>query len=343
LKELYIYPSDGYYNLNKKIGDLIEASGGLKIKSGDKVLLKPNLIAGKPIAITHPLFVRAVAEIIEDYGGKVEIADSPGSGEDIDSFISAGYGGFSYPFYKFDDFGVININGFPITEKINEYDFIINLPKLKTHLLTVLTLGVKNLFGFIPGRPKKNYHIEYPDGYSFSEMLFSLYRSVKTDVTILDGIVGMEGDGPTNGTKVKIGIIALARDPMVIDYGISEIFKIENFPLRNIYEEHFGKMDIDIIGDIPDIPEIKLPSSRISRMPRIGKIRRLLIHKKPIPIRKNCTLCRSCEVNCPTKAISIEYGNIYINYKRCIECYTCLEVCAFNALKVKKFIGFRVR
>lgn len=293
MKKLFIAQSEDYKNLKRKIATLIDKAGGLEISRGDRVLLKPNLITDKHIAITHPSFTGAVGEVFMDFGCKVEIADSPGSSGDINTFKDIGY----------------------------------------------RELGVKNLFGFIPGKYKKMYHVIYPDSYSFSKMLFSLYRTVKTDITILDGIVGMEGEGPTNGTEIHTGIIALSNDPMVMDYGISVILNIKEFPLREIYDEHFGNMEIEIIGDTPKIPSIKLPPSSVSKLPKLGKLTKLLFHKIPQPIRENCTICYSCEESCPIKAIDIEHDNVYINYHRCIECYTCLEVCPSNALEIKEYVG----
>lgn len=339
MKKLFIAQSEDYKNLKRKIATLIDKAGGLEISRGDRVLLKPNLITNKHIAITHPSFTGAVGEIFMDFGCKVEIADSPGSSGDINTFKDIGYRELGFPFYLFDEYGTRRINGFPITDRIEHYDYIINLPKLKTHLLTILSIGVKNLFGFIPGKYKKMYHVIYPDSYSFSKMLFSLYRTVKTDITILDGIVGMEGEGPTNGTEIHTGIIALSNDPMVMDYGISVILNIKEFPLREIYDEHFGNMEIEIIGDNPKIPSIKLPSSSVSKLPKLGKLTKLLFHKIPRPIRENCTICYSCEESCPIKAIDIEHDNVYINYHRCIECYTCLEVCPADALEIKEYVG----
>lgn len=341
VNEIYIKECRDYENIKKKMGELFEEYGELNISPGDRVLLKPNLITDKFSAITHPEFTRAVGEIISDYGGKVEIADSTGSGKESEDFRESGYTELGFTFYLFDEFGVKEKHGFPLTEKLDDYDFIVNLPKIKTHLLTTLTLGVKNLFGLIPGRRKKRYHVIYPDGYSFSRMLFSLYRSVKTDLTVMDGIAGMEGEGPTGGEEVPIGLIALSEDPMVMDYGLSEVLSVENFPLRQIYKEIFGEMDYKITGKINEFPEIELPSSVVGKIGGFGRLRRILRHRVPRPVRENCTLCGNCEENCPVKAIEIEHGNVYVNYSLCIECFTCLEVCNYNALEVKERIGFQ--
>ncbi len=326
-----------YSGLKNIIGDTIERNILLRLKNGDRVLLKPNLLTDKPLAISKHEMIKAVAEVFIEMGAHVDIADSPGNADSIDGIIKvAGLDSIPAGYYFFDDENEKKyINGFPLAKRIEDYDVIVNLPRLKTHILTVMTMGVKNLYGFIPGRPKKSYHVSHPDPYSFSSMLLSLYRSVKTHLTILDGIIGMQGNGPNNGDPIETGFIAISRDPLALDIAVADYLNVKNFPLRDLSIEQ-GFRYPEIIGELPPPPAIDIPSGPLLRLPHIGRLRRVVFPRKPRYNRNNCTGCRACVLNCPTGAISMVYGNIIINYSRCIECYTCIEVCNFDALEVYK-------
>ena len=98
-----------------------------------------------------------------------------------------------------------------------EVDVVINLPKLKTHNLTVLTMGVKNLFGLVPGSLKIGYHSKLVDRELFCEGLLDLMLFVRPALTVMDAIVGMEGEGPTGGTRVRSGRSSRRGNPLAID------------------------------------------------------------------------------------------------------------------------------
>lgn len=323
-----------YENIKNVIGDLIEKNSLLKIKNGDRVLLKPNLLTNKINVVTDYRMVKSIAEYIRDHGGLPEIADSPGDIEGKPNFWSdIYYDNIKFKKFFFDEKGFVVKKGFYLTRTLEEYDYIINIPKLKTHILTVLTLGVKNLYGFIVGKKKRFQHILNPDPISFSEMLFSLYKTVRTDLTILDGIICMEGSGPSNGNIVNKNIVAISKDPLELDIAIAQIFNVNTFPLLNLAEKNKMKTP-PIINYAEGDFKIKIPKNFLIKIPRLNKVRKIVFPKKPRFIRKNCVLCGSCERVCPFSAIRIYFGNVYINYKRCQECYTCIEMCKYNALKI---------
>ncbi len=327
---------NNYEDIKKTIGDLIEKNNLLNVKNGDRVLLKPNLLTNKFNVVTDYRLVNGVAEYIRDCSGIPEIADSPGDIEGKPNFWSdILYDKIRFKKFFFDESDFFIKNGFYLTKFINDYDYIINLPKFKTHILTVLTIGVKNLYGFIIGKKKRIYHILNPDPFSFSEMLFSLQKTVKTDLTILDGIIAMEGSGPSNGDIVNKNIIGVSNDPFELDIAIAKIFDVKKFPLYQIAKRNNIKEPI-IINEIEGNLTIKTPKNILIHLPRFNRIRKIVYPKKPRFFRTKCVLCGSCERVCPFGAIRINFGNVYINYKKCQECYTCIEMCRFNALKVQE-------
>ncbi len=254
-------------NAVKKIFDYF---GGVEkfISPGEKVLLKVNLVSGHEIerrVTTDPSIVRAVAKLILEHGAKPFIADSTG----VDNFkTSAEKAGFmkiseelnieckeltnpvDLPIKNSDTaFHKIQVSKFVI-----EADKIINLPKLKTHGQMYLTMGVKNMFGCIPGRLKAGWH--YNVGLNrekFASLLLDIYQNINPCFTILDGVIGMQGDGPTSGEPYEFGIIAGTQDALSMDFHLCKMLgaKFEDYPLwlaakkRNMPECELNYDDVE--------------------------------------------------------------------------------------------------
>ncbi len=181
---------------------------------GCRVLLKPNLLAGKPshkAVNTHPQFVRVLAELFLEKGCDVHIGDSPGYESTERALKSSGIlsavRDLPLKIAPFDkkvikkSRGISPYREFLFGEDPASFDLIVNLPKLKTHAMMGLTLGVKNMFGFVPRFEKAKWHLRAGRNAAlFAAILIDIYRLVNPTITILDGIVGMEGDGPASGT-----------------------------------------------------------------------------------------------------------------------------------------------
>ncbi len=214
------------------------------IKRGDRVLLKPNLLrsANPPDAVvTHPAFVEAVASMVLDSGASVFLGDSPPLGNLGRVLAKSGY----EPFMK-----KMGIQPVPFTEKISqefssdrlyrridlakevfEFDKVINLPKLKTHSQVLLTLAVKNLFGTVVGSDKASWHLAGREVENFATALVQIYERVRPVVSILDGILAMEGNGPNSGTPRHLGIIAAAEDAVALD---SVVCRLVGYPVEKL-------------------------------------------------------------------------------------------------------------
>ena len=217
--------------------------GGIEnfVKSGDHVLLKPNLLFGKPpekAVTTHPSIVKGMIQIVREAGGVPFIGDSPSIG----SLARAGREGRDQKsgrgkqcvllrslkiqsLLKIDTESSSNI--IEIDRAVLEADVVINLPKWKTHNLMLLTLGVKNLFGCVPGAQKALWHLKAGEEPDFLPKFCSIYTCIiKPSLTVLDGIVGMEGNGPGSGDPIPLGLILASRDPLSLD-------QIGMRPIRN--------------------------------------------------------------------------------------------------------------
>jgi len=215
-----------YQQVLKAVREAIDGLGGICrfIREGQRVLLKPNLLrASVPseAIITHPTVVRAVVELVQEAGAQAVIADSPGP-----PYSEARMRGF---YVKAGLMAVAEETGAELVcswqpvqlsnpsgklmkmidamDLVTQVDAVINLPKLKTHGLTRFTGATKNLFGLVPGLVKMGYHAKLQTAEQFSEMLIDLLQFHSPVLTVMDAVVGMEGDGPSAGNPRGIGCI----------------------------------------------------------------------------------------------------------------------------------------
>ncbi|MFZ5980421.1 MAG: DUF362 domain-containing protein, partial [Candidatus Zixiibacteriota bacterium] len=224
--------------LYKKLEETLALIGGLQtyVKPGMKVLLKPNLLSAKApdrAITTHPEIVAAVARMVRERGAKVIIGDSPAGAKTGIQRVwdNTGLSDIarrdSLELVSFEKAGTTPVNvgdkTYYIAKPVLEADLIINLPKLKTHVLTLLTGAVKNVFGVIPGFRKGMYHKEAPNPRHFSRIIVDIFSAVQPGLNILDGILIMEGDGPASGTARKGNLLMASTDAVALDTVVAEI------------------------------------------------------------------------------------------------------------------------
>lgn len=340
-----------------------------KIPAGAKVLLKPNLVVDKDAAFsvtTNPRFVYAVIRYLKNIGVEdITVADCPGGALLLFSEMETVYRktGYSFlsEFAKLNtDFESKDINSpedsvnkdFNIINAVSEADFIINIPKFKTHNMTCITAGVKNLFGCIPGLQKPAFHAKYPAVNDFSNMLVELAQTVKPDFTIVDAIDIMEGDGPTNGKKRHLGLTFSSCDVFSMDAYIVNLLGIPKDFVATVSasrRKNLVQEDMEIIGDDDFSLEkpILLPSG-FNATSGFGKLtakvkttaEKLIssVFMSYPQMNEKCVLCKKCVVTCPKNALSIENKKIVLNKKVCIGCLCCDEVCPNAAVDIRKKI-----
>jgi uncharacterized protein (DUF362 family) len=118
-------------------------------------------------------------------------------------------------------------NHLRLCKEAMEADVVINLPKLKSHMQLTLTMGVKNLFGCVPGKMKAWWHMEAgKDENRFGEMLVETARAINPDLTILDGIIGHQGNGPSGGEPRQLNVLGASADVFALDCSIVEMLNI---------------------------------------------------------------------------------------------------------------------
>lgn len=226
--------------LQASLETLLEPLGGIKafVKPGNRVLLKPNLLTGaRPTkeCTTRPELVYAVAKMVIDAGGKPFLGDSPAFGSAKGVAIANGYqfilDELNLPVVEFHgkryQAASKDFNHLLLCKEAMEADVVINLPKVKSHVQLVLTMGVKNLFGCVPGKMKAWWHMEAgKDANRFADMLVSTARVINPNLTILDGIIGHEGNGPSGGEPRQLNVLAASDDVFALDRAIVEILNV---------------------------------------------------------------------------------------------------------------------
>src|SRR4030042_7080505 len=338
----------------------IDLIGGIQtfVKEGSRVLLKPNLLYGKSpekAVTTHPSILRGMIQIVREAGGIPFIGDSPSVGSLMKTAEKAGIKAVSdemkCPLVEFDKPVLPRKGGgkifkqLEIDQTVLEADVIINLPKFKTHSLTLLTLGVKNLFGCVPGPRKALWHLKAGDDRKFfAQVLVDIYQVIQPSLTILDGIVGMEGNGPNSGRPIPLELILASGDSLSLDQIVCDLLKIPRKSLltnRVAFEQGMGKDEVEVFGE--GVEDVKIPKFQFPSLSQIdwglpGFLSRALknaLTSKPVISEEICKNCDQCAKICPPNALVRKGKNLFFDYKQCIRCFCCLEVCPEGAILIK--------
>ncbi|KAM3096622.1 DUF362 domain-containing protein [Phormidesmis sp. 146-35] len=227
--------------LRDSIESLLQPLGGISafVKRGDRVLLKPNLLTGaRPTkeCVTRPEVVHCVAQLVKEVGGQPFLGDGPAFGSARGVAIANGYlpliEALNLPIVEFKGKRYATVsqefNHLLLSKEAIEANVVINLPKVKSHMQLTLTMGVKNLFGCVPGKMKAWWHLEAgKDSDRFGAMLVETARAIDPDLTILDGIIGHEGNGPSGGEPRELGLLAASDQVFALDRAVAEILKVD--------------------------------------------------------------------------------------------------------------------
>ena len=345
-------------NIRPALEACLAPLGGMStfVKPGMKVLLKPNLLTaaepGKAVT-THPVLIRAVAEAVRAAGGTVWVGDSPAAeiNEGKSVWETEGLGealsASGARLIKFKGAYLRRVGGveYYISRPVLDADLVINLPKMKTHTLTRYTGAVKNLLGVLPGGRKREIHVRAPGVTEFSRALVDILELVKPQLNIMDGILGMEGNGPgTSGTPHAYKMLAASTDAVALD---SVLAGAMGFPtggivhLQQAEERGLGNHHPDLIhveGDhaILQLGKLDLPKARwFLDMPSwFTDPIRDKIKLQPHLDAAKCTACGTCAESCPADVITIR-NVAEFELSKCIGCMCCVEVCPHAALSPK--------
>lgn len=343
-----------YDILKPQIFDILQTCGLDRINSGDKVLIKPNfLLAAPPQAgvTTHPLVVKAVVEFVLGTGAQVQVSDSPSVGAFRRILRIGGYEealeGLNVKVAPLEDSEKINIGdpfgSIDVARDAVHADYIINLAKLKTHAQMLLTLGVKNAFGCIVGLRKPQWHMRAGvDRGMFAKLLVRLYESLRPDITIVDGILALEGQGPgKGGTPRELGLLIGGVNAHSVDKAICTLLGVHPMSLPTLEQAHILGVfngEVHITGNMKIIDDFDLPQLGPATLgaDALSRLTRRYVIQRPMPNNQKCKLCGECWKICPAKVIQHNDKGIRIDYLNCIRCYCCIEVCPHAAIMAKE-------
>jgi uncharacterized protein (DUF362 family)/NAD-dependent dihydropyrimidine dehydrogenase PreA subunit len=359
------------------------------VRPGMRVLLKPNLLndAGLERATTtHPVVVRAIAELVQEAGGEVWIGDSPAGpiannrrvlraagmvavAEHLDvqmvpfeqmvwKRVQAPNGGAAGSGRSLDYF---------IASPVLEADLVIDLPKLKTHVLTLYTGAVKNLYGVVPGTRKREPHLRAPGVRDFSPVLVDLLEFVRPRLSILDGVIGLEGDGPGVGGDPRVyGLLAASTDAVALDaviaqalgYRPGQVLHLDLAQARGLGVADLAKIRVVGKPSTLEFGRVRLPRTHwyytvpswaTAVVHRLARVRPRLLEDK-------CVGCGRCIEVCPAGAISgysepldsrgrtrrVLSAPPVFDLNACVGCLCCVEVCPVGALKPRRNLLVRL-
>lgn len=348
--------------VSRALEEGIELAGGFDaiFRRGEKVLLKPNLLAPDPpetATTTHPAVFEAVSTYFLERSCIVSYGDSPCFHDSLRAFKKSGMhdvavrlnlraADFTNKEKVFFEHGRQN-KFFEIAKGALEADCIVSLPKLKTHGLTLLTGAIKNQLGCVPGMAKSAFHAKLETVEKFSQMLVDLTMFLKPRLYIMDGITAMEGNGPRRGKAVNLGVLLVSTDPVALDAAAASIIGLEPglvIPIVIGSESGLGtKEDFEVVGDRIENVRKKFALPRFSGSynsipPFIRNAVKSLLIYKPVINYKLCSGCLECRRICPTnpKSILIRADRFpEHNYRTCINCYCCQETCPEGAITLK--------
>ena len=355
-------------SLEEKIAQAFDVLGVWdELRPGMTVVLKPNLVmSSKPeqAIITHPAFTAAVGKCVQKAGGRVVIAESPGGPYTPAAmkamFRATGYRDMAEAcgFTLYTDCKSREVTlpqakrcrELSVVEPFLDRDYLIDLPKLKTHSMVGFSGAVKNLFGTVPGLQKPELHCRFPEREPFSEMLCDLCHFLGPDLSLMDGIWAMEGNGPTGGQRRDLHVIAGSESPWALDVAAASLVGLEPEKITMLWEGHergYGPLDLselELVGDpmetllAPDF--LKAEASSTDFIDRLPKFLRPAAKKLATPYpridKKRCVGCGKCAESCPQHTISLREGKAVIRYQNCIRCFCCHEMCPKHVVQIKR-------
>lgn len=332
---------------------------GLKLPRRKRVLLKPNVLAqNRPeqCTTTHPAVVEAVIAILKDNGNEIIIGESSAfyqNGHTLKGFVTSGMTALAARYgarlcaFEIDGVEAAHNVGKTLPKKIllprilHETDFIINLPKLKTHSFFMLSGAVKNCLGFVPGGAKYEYH--YLNGVGrtlFGEKLADIVQTVRPDLSVMDAVIGLEGPGPSAiGKPRHTELILVSANPFALDYAAAGVI---GYTPREISSTEAGikrkllvPAKIRITGDFNALPSVCYAKPVIGAdTPKEKNVLYRLTAVRPALVKRRCLSCGICAHACPLGAIRVDEYPVF-DYVKCLNCLHCHYRCPAGAIALK--------
>ncbi|HWR41240.1 MAG TPA: DUF362 domain-containing protein [Patescibacteria group bacterium] len=358
-----------YEQVEKAVGDCLCHFPAMKekLKSGSRVLVKVNLLkkhAPRDAVTTHPAVVEAIVRYLQAAGCRVIVGDSPGGPFTVNRLRSiykaaglievADKTGCELNY----DVSAVNVvyeqalklKYLQVIKLVQDVDFVVSAPKLKTHSMMTYTGAVKNLFGVIPGLIKAEYHFKMNNPENFAHHLVDICEYVKPVFSVIDAIEGMEGDGPSAGKKRHTGLIMAALNPYALDTAATQIMGIRPLDVPTVKAAAARGLFSGEVRDLA-VHGISLADLRLPPYTLPGSLRQnllafalpgfaanyfaSLLRATPVFHYDRCISCGDCQRGCPAGVIDMSSGKPVPDLDRCIRCFCCQELCPKKAVDIK--------
>lgn len=354
-----------YSNVEAAVRTAVELCDGEAVLSGGggrQILVKPNLVEtndGESGNTTDKRIIGALVKMAIERGAVVTVGDSSGTRwHGATDLVLKETGMREYcerlgaevaSFDKTEPVKVEIPNGAVLKEvylasPAIEASFIINAPKMKTHILTKTTGAVKNLIGCVPGGLKSVYHKVGGDSVRFASLLVDIYSVLVPGLTVMDGVVGLSGSWRLQD-RIYPGVILAGTDGVAVDAVAARIlgFNPMHVPiLANAHRRGLGVATLDkiaLVGDpLEPIVEAVSGKTRRWRVPSFGNSVGgwALGKERPELIEGDCTACGHCPQACPVGAVSLISGRPEFDLDKCIRCFCCAELCPERAIRLTR-------
>ena len=341
---VYLAACPDYGQAEAKLREAVAALGGMErfVRPGERILLKANLLRAAPpesAICTHPAVAAAAAKLVAEAGGTAVITDSPGGALHKEAVLRGLYektgmaqaAAASGAELCYDaSTRTVSLPAGRVLKQaeviapVAEADGVFDLPKLKTHVLMSMTGAVKNLFGVLPGLSKVGYHATHPSQEQFADVLLDLAEYVRPRLSIMDGVLAMEGDGPgASGTPRHAGVLLVSDSPLALDAAAAALIGLplasnpvllaaQRRGLRPSYIE-----EVELLGEPLEalrMDDYRFPSRIKGNLMEFlgplagpaGKLCKRVLSQTPKIRTDACVGCGICKSACPGKAISMD-------------------------------------
>jgi uncharacterized protein (DUF362 family)/NAD-dependent dihydropyrimidine dehydrogenase PreA subunit len=360
--------------LNRAIAQVLEKLEPLGLPPGARLLLKPNCLSASegpeaPVNTRAEVVAAVGRYLVDRHQARLLIADSPGLasyGRTEKAYAGMGLDRAAQELgaelVNLERLGLVEVDSptglvlkkFQATALIDQVDGLVNLPKLKTHLLTGLTGAVKNYLGLLPGSLKREVHCLAPSGQAMARALVDVYSGLSTrfklNLHVMDGLMTMEGHGPARGRPKPLGLILASPSGPALDVVVARIMGYRPGQIGTIATAAAcglgpaAEEEIDLSGGEwagLAAPGFRRPFSGPREWLARALPRRLagwaldrFTEARPRVNQGGCQGCGMCVAACPVGALSLDQGQgLSLDKRRCIECYCCLEHCPEEGLR----------
>ena len=360
---------------------VIEQVGGMEsVMKGAKIaVLKPNFVAGRNAetgSTTSFALMKAVAEEVRACGAEPVLCETPGTEFDreatytilgVEKFceengiriLRVDPEGGEADWMELRPAGAKTLRRYRIPRILKDAR-LINLPVLKTHVISTMTLSMKNSMGILPRPDRRIMH-----AFDIDQSIVDMNLGIKPDLNIVDGSVGQDGEGPLYGDKADLQVLVAGRDALAVDLACCQMVGVKprDIPHLRGALEQMGKPTWTLVGeDVGVIKKFQLPPKKklynaaframfwldypYTLFAERGKHMVTSLYKtgivgtRPQIIEEKCTRCGVCVDACPLPNV-IDLKTLKVNPRTCERCMLCYEACPENAISVKGYSGAR--